>query len=1300
MADNKTINTEEVQKYVSEQKYGDKLRNPDKVATLVATAFSSVKDHGFLPIGDFRSDTGRTLASQWNESLKNLYDQITSPSNAILNPYISYQTLLEADAKGTEIKRYLDPTPLRNRLNQTYEDARSDEFPMNVMHMDYTNDLGEYTKSREFQYAIQLFSLFDFNGDGVLDGQAASYDDSKAGTHKGDMLSGLRFLLTYDVHDETIPLYKFITSIPVEKEFEDGSVAMTELTGNSLRNYLIDCLNEGSKQHNSYEGVDRVSYLYECINDEGESGFFVFNAYKEEHMEHSYQVNPLIISPNGPYKTAYSKIMEVVGETEEERKNKIYKIISKIAEETIHERYEKMTEIERRLNRTSGKQIYITYMMRALLQNGSNRNYIRYRDAAEYLFQSDEYQAIRLLMPQYARRVEVEDLNKNFWVIGQVLDALTQGLLGPNGVYSSLEQMLEELGQLWQNTSYIWNLLATVASSIDDLSTQLEQLKMLLGFGKTTSVSWSLDSYETPTLSLYEPVDMDKFGIVIKNTYGQRILSGFIDNSRFCNQDTMKRIMGEADGKPTFPHIGNKYDMIGAVQKFNTYVNLTNKRDNPKIPFSLLIENTTNQYTLAGFRSGRVIDMTKEKDDMSLLSVFLNNNVNDYFRMAKKFSIILYDNYYYDYYETKVEQPEDKPTRTLGKLKYKTASIDDDTPEELVNYCASHHDAESIIFFIPRSDMNDGELIRIDFDELCMQQNTPKRVDNTQESINSNLLDSYWNESRLNFWKTTYFYQGGHRTVDGKERMVYDLNNIIKISYRSNSMEAKEGLFYHAPMDVQVYRNGLKNRFTNNNFDQNLLTTISDFPYKQIETKALYNQSFDGLYTVQGTPGYKTSGGGRRNYAQEFISGSMSGCETINSGYVAREGSQTQTASIYDIALFKDNLKKNPSCLIPALHHYGQIQPEGKYYRPYSGVWIKHSPFSFEYDVHINMARIVLENTNITAGASGINRIGMYGISTQGVKRDTVREKNVVTGKLNKSVVKEVDGKMVSADEEMGIGENYPGPVIVIENIGFIGRDVAFTFETTIGSQEFTNDPTQNGLKLYQPGQKNYHYNYPRAQFVGLYGQLETPCIMRNDTLKEGSTEERFNTFSEDIKINDNDVINYYDEDTTGQPSVPSGPSGPVEAKIYNSYADMPAAAGYNFESQENGYPIESGWTNENILSKIKEKYPNAFTDGVAILVIKQGSEYFLITSDCGDLEEIKKYRSDLKHGYLKSPNSETSTASYFKFVTQQSYKTFTSDNTGTKWWRSARYTKTEVMTNDDFKALFNGAKIKDYLES
>ena len=36
---------------------------------------------------------------------------------------------------------------------------------------------------------------------------------------------------------------------------------------------------------------------------------------------------------------------------------------------------------------------------------------------------------LRLLMPQYARRVEIEDLNRNFWVISQVLSLLTKYLI-------------------------------------------------------------------------------------------------------------------------------------------------------------------------------------------------------------------------------------------------------------------------------------------------------------------------------------------------------------------------------------------------------------------------------------------------------------------------------------------------------------------------------------------------------------------------------------------------------------------------------------------------------------------------------------------------------------------------------------------------------------------------------------------------------------------------------------------------------------------------------------------------------
>ena len=66
--------------------------------------------------------------------------------------------------------------------------------------------------------------------------------------------------------------------------------------------------------------------------------------------------------------------------------------------------------------------------------NGVNA-YVDYETFAYYLSNIASNHCIRLLMPQYARRVEVEDLNKNFWVIGQVLDTMATALFGKNGLF-------------------------------------------------------------------------------------------------------------------------------------------------------------------------------------------------------------------------------------------------------------------------------------------------------------------------------------------------------------------------------------------------------------------------------------------------------------------------------------------------------------------------------------------------------------------------------------------------------------------------------------------------------------------------------------------------------------------------------------------------------------------------------------------------------------------------------------------------------------------------------------------------
>lgn len=64
---------------------------------------------------------------------------------------------------------------------------------------------------------------------------------------------------------------------------------------------------------------------------------------------------------------------------------------------------------------------------------------------------------IRLLMPKYLRRVEVEDLNRNFWVIGQVIAAISAYLFDEDSpIVKTFKNILNELIQLWENVLYLW----------------------------------------------------------------------------------------------------------------------------------------------------------------------------------------------------------------------------------------------------------------------------------------------------------------------------------------------------------------------------------------------------------------------------------------------------------------------------------------------------------------------------------------------------------------------------------------------------------------------------------------------------------------------------------------------------------------------------------------------------------------------------------------------------------------------------------------------------------------------------
>jgi len=64
---------------------------------------------------------------------------------------------------------------------------------------------------------------------------------------------------------------------------------------------------------------------------------------------------------------------------------------------------------------------------------------------------------IRLLMPRNKRKVEVEDLNRNFWVIGQCLSGITSYLFDRESPLSQfIKSALDELAKLWENILFLW----------------------------------------------------------------------------------------------------------------------------------------------------------------------------------------------------------------------------------------------------------------------------------------------------------------------------------------------------------------------------------------------------------------------------------------------------------------------------------------------------------------------------------------------------------------------------------------------------------------------------------------------------------------------------------------------------------------------------------------------------------------------------------------------------------------------------------------------------------------------------
>lgn len=107
---------------------------------------------------------------------------------------------------------------------------------------------------------------------------------------------------------------------------------------------------------------------------------------------------------------------------------------------------------------------------------------------------------IRLIMPQNNRRVEALDLNRNFWVIGQTLDAISAYLFRQDNPISTLvKDLINEQLQLWENIAFLWFAIANYYNAdtsgvkfwnIPLPSTEYQPNKKYDFKGLNTSLTW------------------------------------------------------------------------------------------------------------------------------------------------------------------------------------------------------------------------------------------------------------------------------------------------------------------------------------------------------------------------------------------------------------------------------------------------------------------------------------------------------------------------------------------------------------------------------------------------------------------------------------------------------------------------------------------------------------------------------------------------------------------------------------------------------------------------------------------
>lgn len=843
------------------------------------------------------------------------------------NENLTTENLLQASAKGTEENYHLDPIPQLNKLGQIYStliknisataSARTDAIKMNRKNMDYTNN-GEYSEGKI--YDLDFARAFDINGDGVIgidDTQLILKISAEIGSGNEENIFGGVFESC--TASEAKNLDKSVTDL--------GDLSNNNVGTYENRNFAIDENENCYFYKHTYDLHDWYLFLYDIDYKEGEE----VSAWKETLLN------------------KISLIKENL-EVDANLTNMFLKMIDKF---------------------------------------GEGNSYISLEQFAEYLgaYKVDYY--LNLLMPQYKRRVEVEDLNENFWVIGQVLDAIVGTLYCPNC-------LLDTIIKLVASNDLIQDVLSSIIDYLEEINNQITIIQKVAGIGDVRSINWSYKDVVNPKISFYENVNMANFKIILQNDYGKREIGFPIANLDHRNGLSYEGFTGETDGKKflnVFFAEGDSevagrnernhlsvlkcFDQISLLKKYSLPMecflwrrvieDTDNVLSSPRCmaSFSNIPEKTdidnSDAATKKRWGYQPYCNSYYDKDTEITYDNLLNINEDRayYYGLPQRFDIVMYDVNYY-YYRPFEENPR-KGLLTLRDMNNESVCLQN------INKYYKENSTVPVIF-MPSKELYNGEIIAINFDNVCIQDMVPQN----DESLES----AYWTINNRNFYRSTRARATDTENTYNAINLVYANKEIDFVDFNNSDIR--------------------KRSFINVGVISSSEFSI-DSPSQYIEMSNLeyhhyYNVARNAMkITCYSYPGFSDSEGVFANTASGLLqSVSAYGFADLNyyqpkDGYESTKNSYIDTykdifdsekPSYYDIfEMFKIAIKD--------LKGKGEkitSNADKKNYYPFAPVAFKVRNFPFSRKIYLNSAKLTKEFTQKDWEIGAPTDMGIYTI--------------------------------------------------------------------------------------------------------------------------------------------------------------------------------------------------------------------------------------------------------------------------------------------------------------------------------